>query len=460
MMMLHNALEYAKNNYDQAISRLIEWLAIPSVSTDPAYKADVQRAAEWAANYLRSLELHTETIATTGHPLVYAEWLQAGPDRPTLLIYGHYDVQPAAIADGWTSDPFTPFVRDGLVYARGATDDKGQAFAQLTAVEAWLRGTKGLPLNLKVILEGEEESGGRSLAQFVQEQSKRLRADACVLSDTSMAHIDQPVITFGVRGIVAMELTIQGPSNDLHSGMYGGSVLNPIKALVDILSQLHDHEGRVAVPHFYDEVRPLSSAERAAMAAVAYSEAQWQQETGAPIPWGENGYSLSERIGARPTLEINGISGGYAGVGFKAVIPAQASAKISCRLVADQDPLVIYERVKDTVERLTPPQVKSELRYLSSGWPASVDLESPAMRAAVRAYEQGWGASPIFKREGGSLPIVADLQKHLGMPVIMMGFGLNSDGLHGPNEHFSLEMFRRGVQTAIHFIHEFAHMNG
>lgn len=370
MITLHNALEYAKNHHDQAVAQLLEWLAIPSISTDPAYKADVQRAAEWAASYLQSLGLHVEMIATAGHPLVYAEWLQAGPDKPTLLIYGHYDVQPAALADGWSSDPFVPVVRDGLVYARGATDDKGQAFAQLAAVEAWLKSTGGLPLNVKIILEGEEESGGQSLSQFVREQGQRLSAKACVLSDTSMVHIDQPVITCGVRGIVAMELIIQGPSSDLHSGMYGGSVLNPIQALVDILGQLHDHEGRVAVPHFYDEVRALSPAERAAMAAVAYSEAQWQQETGAPTPWGEAGYSLSERIGARPTLEINGISGGYTGVGFKAVIPAQASAKISCRLVADQDPLLIYERVKDTVARLTPPQVKSELRYLNSGWPA------------------------------------------------------------------------------------------
>jgi acetylornithine deacetylase/succinyl-diaminopimelate desuccinylase-like protein len=460
MLMLHNALEYVKNHHDQAVAQLLEWLAIPSVSTDPAYSAEVLRAAQWAATYLQGLGLHVETIATDGHPLIYAEWLQAGPDKPTLLIYGHYDVQPAALSDGWTSDPFTPIVRDGLVYARGATDDKGQAFAQLVAVEAWLKGTRGLPLNLKIILEGEEESGGRSLTRFIQEQGQRLSADACVLSDTSMAHIGQPVITFGVRGMVTMELIVQGPGTDLHSGMYGGSVLNPIQALVDILSQLHDHEGRVAVPNFYDEVRPLSPAERAAMAAVAYTEQEWQEQTGAPTPWGEAAYSLSERIGARPTLEINGISGGYTGVGFKAVIPAQASAKISCRLVADQDPQVIYERVKDTVARLTPPQVSSELRYLNSAWPASVDIEAPAMQAAVRAYAQGWGAVPIFKREGGSLPIVADLQKHLAMPVIMMGFGLNSDGLHGPDEHFSLEMFAKGVQTAIHFIHEFAHMNG
>jgi len=458
--MIHNALDYAEKHHEQAVAHLLEWLAIPSVSTDPAYNPQVQQAATWAAERLQAMGLHVEMIATERHPLVYAEWLQAGPDKPTLLIYGHYDVQPAAMSDGWTSEPFTPIVRDGVVYARGATDDKGQAFAQLMALEAWLQGAGSLPLNLKVILEGEEESGGQSIARFVREQGQRLSADACVLSDTSMAHIDQPVITFGVRGIVAMELLVKGPSSDLHSGMYGGSVLNPIQALIDILGQLHDHEGRVAVPGFYDTVRQLSAAEREAIAAVPYGAADWQRETGAPAPWGEPGYSLLERIGARPTLEINGISGGYSGAGFKAVIPSQASAKISCRLVADQDPQAVYEQVKDIIARLTPAQVSSELRYIAGSRAASVDIEAPAMRAAVRAYEQGWGAAPIFKREGGSLPIVADLQQHLAMPVIMMGFGLNSDGLHGPDEHFSLEMFRKGVQTAIHFIHEFAHLNG
>jgi acetylornithine deacetylase/succinyl-diaminopimelate desuccinylase-like protein len=257
---------------------------------------------------------------------------------------------------------------------------------------------------------------------------------------------------------VGMELLVTGPATDLHSGMYGGTVLNPLKALSDMLSQMHDAQGRITIPHFYDNVRSLSNTERAAIAQTPYSDADWQHETGAPAEWGEQGYSILERIGARPTFEINGISGGYAEAGFKAVIPAKAVAKVSCRLVADQDPRQVYELLKRYIEQITPPQVKSELKYIAGSPGATVDVEAPAMRAAIAAYEKGWGAKPVFKREGGSLPIVADLQKHLHMPVIMMGFGLNSDGLHAPNEHFSLEMFQRGIQTAIHFLNEMAQL--
>lgn len=457
-MTLQNAHEYAQSQASRLVADLVEWLKIPSVSTDPAFAPQVRRAAEWALNYLRGLGLETELIETQRHPLVLAQWLKAGADKPTVLIYGHYDVQPAQKSDGWDTEPFEPLERDGILYARGATDDKGQAFAQLAAVEAWLKGTGALPVNVKIILEGEEESGGESIAKFVREQGARLSADVCVLSDTSMASIERPVITFGVRGIVGMELVVTGPATDLHSGMYGGTVLNPLKALADILSQMHDAEGRVTVPHFYDSVLPLSEAERQAIAQAPYTPEDWYRETGAPAEWGEQGYTTLERIGARPTFEINGISGGYAEAGFKAVIPAKAVAKVSCRLVADQDPQRVYEQLKAYIAQITPPQVSSELKYIAGSPGATVNVNAPAMRAAIAAYEKGWGAKPVFKREGGSLPIVADLQKHLHMPVIMMGFGLNSDGLHGPNEHFSLAMFQRGIQTAIHFLAEMAQL--
>lgn len=456
---MDKTLHYIQQHEADFRRQLYDFLRIPSISTDPAYADEVARAARWLADELKRIGLDgVEVIATQRHPLVYGEWLGAGPDAPTVLIYGHYDVQPAELADGWESEPFEPVERDGKVYARGSTDDKGQLYAHVKAVEALLAAEGRLPVNVKFIVEGEEESGGESLAAFVKEQGQRLKADVCVISDSSMAHIDRPVIVNALRGGVAMELRVSGPRQDLHSGMYGGSVHNPLQAMAEILAKLHDADGRVSVPGFYDDVAELSAAEREQMTQVAWTEANWREETGAPAPWGEAGYSLRERISTRPTLEITGMAGGFYGSGMKSIVPAYAIAKISCRLVPYQRAEHIFECVQRYITQITPPTVHSELTKMRFGTPAVlVKTDTPAIQAAVRAYAKGWGgAPPVFMREGGSIPIVSDFQNLLGLPVVMMGFGLNSDNLHGPNEHFSLEMFRRGIVTSAHFLHEMA----
>ncbi len=451
------ALDYAHSQAAHFRAQLHDFLRIPSVSADPDYTVEVKRAADWLFDHLKNMGLHVELIEMADrHPLIYAEWLGAGSDAKTVLIYGHYDVQPAIIEDGWDTPPFEPTEKEGFIYARGATDDKGQMFAHVKAVEAVLKSDGKLPCNIKLIFEGEEESGGRHLAHFIKTHGKRLNADVCVVSDGSMMTIDQPIISNALRGIMAMEVTVQGPTQDLHSGMYGGTVHNPLQALAEILAQLHHADGSVAVPGFYDDVLPLTPQERAEIAAVPWDISDWQQETGATHPWGENDFSLNERIGARPTLEINGMAGGFYGNGFKTVLPAKAIAKISCRLVANQDPQKIQEQVIAYIRQLAPATVTLEFKYHGTGQPVLVKTDIPVMQAAIQAYQRGWGAAPVFKREGGSIPVVADVQNTLGIPVILMGFGLNSDGLHGPNEHFSIEMFHKAIDTSIHFLYAVA----
>lgn len=446
--------DYARQHGERFLNELFDFIRIPSVSTLPERAADVRRAADWLADDLRRSGLEkVEVIATDGHPVVYAEWMGAGPTAPTVLVYGHYDVQPADMADGWDSDPFEPVIRDGFIYARGASDDKGQVFAHAKAVEAMLA-TGGAPVNLKFIVEGEEEISSIHLGDFVRRNTARLKADVCVISDTGMPAINQPAICYSLRGLVYMELHVWGPAHDLHSGSYGGSVHNPAQALAEIIAALHNPDGSISVPGFYDDVLPLSDEERAALNRRGMTEDIWRSETGADTPWGEAGYTIEERIGARPTLEINGMVSGFHGEGAKTVLPARALAKVSCRLVANQNPVRIYELVRDHIARITPPTVHSELRLLHTGVPAFTDIRTPAIQAAVAAYEKGWGTPPIFIRGGGSIPIVADFQTQLGLPVVLLGFGLTGDGPHGPNEHFSVEMFHRGIATAIQFYHE------
>ena len=447
-----HAQDYAQTHAERFRQQLHDLLRIPSVSTDPAFASEVRRAAVWLTDHLAEMGLKTELIETERHPLVYAEWLEAGADAPTLLIYGHYDVQPAVMADGWATEPFEPVEKDGKLYARGATDDKGQFFTHVKAVDALLQAEGTLPVNVKFILEGEEESGSGSISRFLNEHPERLQADVCVISDTSMSHIDQPEIVSGLRGGIALELHVTGPRQDLHSGMYGGTVHNPAQALAEILIKLHHADHSVAVPGFYDDVLLLNDDERAEIARLPWTEVDWQGETGAPAPWGEAEYNLRERIGARPTLEICGIASGYAGDGFKSIIPGKAIAKISCRLVANQEPVQVFEAVRDYIADITPPTVQSEVIYMRGAPAAQVDITHPAMQAAVTAYEQGWGAHPVFVREGGSIPIVAGFQAKLNLPVLLMGFGLSTDNLHGPNEHLTIEMFHRGVATSIAFL--------
>jgi acetylornithine deacetylase/succinyl-diaminopimelate desuccinylase-like protein len=451
-----NAHEYARDNGTRFLEQLKDLIRIPSVSTLPEHKADMQQAAEWLAEDMRRVGFQTvEILPTKGHPVVYGEWLGAGEQAPTVLIYGHYDVQPAVKSDGWDDEPFNPVVKDGKLIARGSTDDKGQVFAQLKAVESLLA-TGTLSANIKFLIEGEEEIGTPNLGEFVAQNRERLKADVCIISDSSIKNIDQPSISYSTRGLMYLEIEVFGPKQDLHSGGYGGIVHNPVQALAEIIAQLHDENGFVRVPGFYDDVLPLDQGERAELEKSAKPESQWMDETGVPQFWGEPDFALHERVGARPTLEINGMVGGFYGAGTKTVLPAKALAKISCRLVANQEPRKIYELVKDYLLRLTPPTVRSEVRLLAEAYPALMDLHSPAMQAASTAYEKAWGKAPVFERGGGTLPIIADFQKELnGLPVILMGFGLSSDGAHGPNESFTIEMFHKGIDAAIYFLEEF-----
>jgi acetylornithine deacetylase/succinyl-diaminopimelate desuccinylase-like protein len=455
-----NAHEYTKAHREQFLSQLKDWIRIPSISTDPIRKGDVQRAAEWIAADMRRVGIeNVEVIPTAGHPVVYGDWLHAGADVPTVLVYGHYDVQPADMEDGWDSAPFEPVERSGKLYARGSSDDKGQAFIHVKAAEALLATSGKFPVNVKFLIEGEEEIGSAHLGDFLVANHERLKSDVCVISDTAILTEDQPSIVYALRGLVYMELEVQGPAHDLHSGGFGGTVHNPAQALAEIIAALHNPDGSVSVPGFYDDVVALSDEERAEARKTDWAVEDWKHATGAPQPWGEPQYTLRERIGARPTLEVNGFVSGFYGVGAKTVLPAKALAKISCRLVSNQQPVKIYELVRDYVAQITPPTIRSAVRMINKGDPALVDLKTPAMQAAISAYEKGWGKRPVFVREGGSIPIVADFRRELGVPVILMGFGLNTDGAHGPNEHYVIEMFYKGIDTAIHFYQDIAHMN-
>lgn len=454
------ALDYAKNNADKFQQELIDLLKIPSISTDPAFSEQVLKAGNWLIDDFKRIGLDTELIEIEGHhPLVYAEWMGAGESAKTVLIYGHYDVQPAVMEDGWDTDPFEPVEKDGFLYARGSTDDKGQFYTHVKAVESYLKSDANLPVNVKFIIEGEEESGGEAISQYVKESGEKLSADVCVISDTSMQSIDAPVIINALRGGITLEVTVIGPKQDLHSGMFGGTVHNPAQALAEIITALHKDDGSVAVSGFYDDVHELTEQEREEIAQITWDNVDWSEATGAPVPWGEEEYSLLERIGARPTLEVTGMASGYFGDGSKSIVPHKAIAKISCRLVANQKPDDIIQKVIKFIEKIAPPTVQVEVKSLRQGaFPALIKTDTPAMQAAIKAYEKGWDAVPIFKREGGSIPIVSDFQNELGLPVVMMGFGLNSDNLHGPNEHFSLEMFHKGIATSIHFLQELSNI--
>lgn len=449
-------IEYAHQHANMFREQLFDLIRIPSISTDPDHRVDVQRAAEWLADAMLDICTSAEIIRTAGHPVVYGEWLGAGDDAPTVLVYGHYDVQPADfVKDGWTSQPFEPVVRNNVVYARGSSDDKGQMFIHLKALESYLKTVGSAPVNLKFLFEGEEEIGSPNLVPFVVAHRDRLKADVCVISDTGMGDIDQPSITYGLRGLCYMELHVTGPRVDMHSG-FGGMVHNPALAIAQIIAKLHNPDGSIAVPGFYDEVVPLTPDERQVLQDTDITEDELKKMFGVPAAWGEPSYTLVERSTARPTLEINGLYSGFIGEGSKTVLPGRAMAKISSRLVPNQNPQRIYELVRDYIAQITPPSVKSELRMLNGGDPALVQRDDPAMQAAFRAYERGWGKRPNFRRSGGSIPIVADFRRELGVPVILMGYGLETDGAHGPDEHYSLEMFARGIDTAICFLEEIA----
>ncbi|MFC1936286.1 dipeptidase [Chloroflexota bacterium] len=453
---MQNAIQYAKDNREAFLAQLIEFLSIPSISTLPEHKADVERAAEWLAAEMRRIGLeNVQVIETSGNPVVFGQRLDAGPGAPTVLIYGHYDVQPVDPLEAWESPPFEPQLRDGRVYARGASDNKSQHFSHLKAVEAILETAGKLPLNLKFCIDGEEEVGSPSVPELLESHLELLACDSILISDGAMAGEDQPSIEYALRGIVDFDVLVYGPGRDLHSGSYGGTVHNPAQAVSEIVAALHDKDGRVTIPGFYDDVAPLSEHERETLARVPFDEAQWRVDTGAPRPWGEAEYSLLERMTARPTCEVNGIWGGFSGEGMKTIIPAEAGVKISMRLVAEQDPDKIAASFERYVGELAPDTVLVEVVHHTGCRAAVSAYDGPETEAAAEAYRHVWENEAVISRAGGSLPIVAEFQRNLKAPFVLMPLGLD-DNRHSPNEHYRLDYYEKGVETAIRYYYALA----
>ena len=446
------ALDYARNHRSRFVSELKQFLSFPSVSSQPERGREIRNCATWLARHLRGVGLDRVSILPTrGNPIVYGSWLRAA-GRPTLIIYGHYDVVPEEPIREWRTPPFTPTLKNGNLYARGAADDKGQLFCHVKAMESFLRTGRTLPVNVKCIFEGEEEIGSPNLTAFIHRNRRALRADAAVISDTRMLAPDRPAISYAQRGGLRAELKITGPPHELHSGNFGGAVLNPVQALCEIMAGLHDSQGRVAIPGFYDDVRHWGEGEREFMARNGPTDEEILQDAQVERGWGEAGFSMYERTTIRPALTWNGITGGHQGRGSKSIIPASAAAKLSFRLVPDQDPKKIGQLFREHIERITPTEVHSSVRIFSPIEPALVDRNHPAVRAAAFAFEKGFGAGPVFIRSGGSIPVVNTFQKILGCPAVLMGFGLPDDQIHGPNEKFNLRNFYRAIATSIWYL--------
>ncbi|HKQ59711.1 MAG TPA: dipeptidase [Candidatus Polarisedimenticolaceae bacterium] len=438
----------------QHLEGLQDLLRIPSVSTDPSHAGDVRRAAEWVrARMIAAGCTRAELHDTPRHPIVYGEWLGA-PGRPTILVYGHYDVQPVDPVAEWHTPPFEPTVRDGRLYARGASDDKGQFLIHVNALEAHLRTTGSCPVNVKYLIEGEEEIGSPNLEPFIRAQLKQLACDAVVVSDTAMFSKGLPAICHGLRGLTYLEVHVRGTDGDLHSGVFGGAVINPAFALAQMLAALKDRKGRITVPGFYDRVRKLTRSERQAIGRLPHSDAKFRKSIGAPQLYGEAGYSTLERTWTRPTLEINGIWSGFTGAGAKTVLPAQAHAKISARLVPDQTSAEITRKITKYLKRLAPKSVKVEVAELHGGEAWIAPTDDPALQAAAVALQRAFRKKPVFMREGGSIPVVPTFQKMLKVPVVLMGIGLHDDNLHAPNEKLDLDNFYGGNEAAAYLMEE------
>lgn len=444
--------QYLEQNASLYEQQLTEFLSIASVSTDPACADDVKTCATWLADHLKTIGLPTVTIyPTPGHPIVYAEDLSAGKSAPTVLLYGHYDVQPVDPLNLWTNPPFEPVIRDGKIYARGATDDKGQVFLHVKAIEAIYKTEGKLPINIKLLIEGEEEIGSPNLAPFVRENAELLKCNAVLVSDTSMFAPGEPSIVYSLRGLAYMEINVQGPNRDLHSGSYGGAVQNPLNALATIISKLKDEYGHIKVEGFYDDVLALTEQERADLAALGHSDERLKQDVNVDTLFGEDGYSSIERLGARPTLDVNGFLGGFTGEGAKTVLPARAMAKVSMRLVPHQRHDDIANKFISYVKSIAPPGVAVEVTDLHGADPVLVNRDSPAMYAAVKALEETFGTTCRFTREGGSIPVVLLFDQVLGVPTVLMGFGLNNENAHSPDEHFDLGNFHTGMKAAARY---------
>ena len=435
------------------LEELKQFIRFPTVSAQPAHADDLKRCAAWLADHLRKIGLqNVRVIPTRRHPLVYADWKRAR--GPTVLIYGHYDVQPAEPLNEWRSPPFEPVIQGDNLYGRGACDNKGQMFAHLKALEFCLRSARSLPINVKCLFEGEEEIGSPNLSSFISENERSLAADVAVVSDTRMLGPGRPALTYALRGGLSLELHVHGPGHDLHSGNFGGAIHNPLQALCEIVAKLHDNDGRIAIPGFYDRVRRWSDRERAYMERHGPTDEKILRDAKAEQKWGEPGYTLYERTTIRPALTLNGIIGGYQGEGGKAVIPARSTAKINIRLVPDQEPHEIESMFRTHIANITPLTVRSSVRKVHAGHPVVLDRNHPAMHAAARAYLKGFGRLPVFLRSGGSIPIVSTFQRTLGIPTVLMGFALPDDRIHAPNEKFHLPNLYRGIVTCLSFLDE------
>jgi acetylornithine deacetylase/succinyl-diaminopimelate desuccinylase-like protein len=444
-------ITYLSENREKHLAELKEFLAIPSISSLPEHKEDVQEAAKWVANSLTEIGMEkVEIHQTKGHPVVYGEWLKA-EGKPTVLIYGHYDVQPVDPLHLWDSPPFDADIRNNKLYARGASDDKGQSYMHVKALQAILQTTGTLPINVKFLIEGEEEVGSPNLPLFVEENKELLASDIIVISDTGMIERGKPTICYGLRGLCGVQIDVIGPKSDLHSGLYGGAVQNPIHALVEIVNSFHNEHGQITVEGFYDQVAELTPAEKAAYEALGIKDESFIEQLGVTEMFGEAGFTTQERTWVRPTLEVNGIYGGFQGEGIKTVLPSEAHAKITCRLVPDQDPDVIVELLQKHIKEHTPPGVTVNVSLFDKGKPFVTPFDHPAIQAAGRAYEMVYKVPTAFTRSGGSIPIVAAFDQILGKPVVLMGFGLPDENFHAPNEHFHLENFDKGMETICYY---------
>jgi acetylornithine deacetylase/succinyl-diaminopimelate desuccinylase-like protein len=453
---LERVINRINSNINTYIEELKDFLRIPSISTSEQYKDDMLKGADFVADSLNAAGLkNVKVIKTKGHPLVYADWLNA-PGKPTVLIYGHYDVQPVDPISLWDSLPFDPVVKNGKIYARGATDDKGQMYMHIKSVEAYLKTVKKLPINVKFIIEGEEEIGSESLEEFINQNTKSLKCDAVLISDTALYGPGIPTITYGLRGLAYLEVVITGPNRDLHSGTFGGTIANPVNVLAEIISRLMDKNGHITIPGFYDDVVKITKKEKENFKSLVFSEKKFARQIGVKKLKGEKGYSTVERAWARPTLDCNGIMGGFTEEGAKTVLPSKAMAKISMRLVPNQDPHKISRLFTKYVKSITPDTVSVKIKDLHGGYPVLTPLDDKATIAGANAMAKAFGKKTVFMREGGSIPIVTVFAKKLKAPSVLMGLGLNTENLHSPNEHFDLKHFHLGILSSAYFLQEYA----
>lgn len=454
MSTMEKAVKYAREHEREFLEDLKTILRIPSISTLPDFEPDMMRTAEWIAEKLRGLDFEdVRIIPTDRHPVVFGQWLNAGDDAPTMLFYGHYDVQPSDPDDEWLSNPFEPEIRADDIFARGASDMKAQLVAHLAALTSMIR-TSGLPLNVKYMIEGEEEIGSPSLEKFMRSHKDLLASDLCLNGDAGILAPDSPSITYALRGLNYFEIRVEGPASDLHSGLFGGAIDNPALVLCELIAGMRDESGRITLPGFYDNVRDLSDDERDDLAKLPFYDDWWRSQTGVDVLQGEEGYTTIERATARPSFDVNGFLSGFTGEGSKTVLPSKAMAKISFRLIPDQTPGQAYAALLEYMQANAPETIQWEVEEISGCLPAIVERDSLSVRAASRAFEAVWGKAPLFSRSGGSIPVVGLIQQLMGVDCLMLGFGLPDDNLHAPNEKQHLPNFYRGIETYIRFMHE------